>query len=138
MAENKTRPTQASVAGYLAAITDEARRKDCEALAALIAKATGLAPVMWGPGIVGYGSYHYRYESGREGDSCLVGFATRKGDISIYTMGDFPARAELLAKLGKHKTGKGCLYLRRLSDVDPEILSQLVVQSITAMKNKYR
>ena len=137
MAENQTRPTQASVAAYLKAIEDEARRRDCEALARLMADATGQPAVMWGPGIVGFGSYHYKYESGREGDSCLVGFASRKGDISIYAMGDFPGRAELLARLGKHKTGKGCLYLRRLSDVDPEILSQMVIQSISAMKKKH-
>ena len=137
MAENKTRPTQASVAGYLAAITDEARRKDCEALAALIAKATGLAPVMWGPGIVGYGSYHYRYESGREGDSCLVGFASRKGDISIYLTAAFPGHDDLLAKLGKHKMAKACLYVRRLADVDLQVLAQLVAGSVAEMKRRH-
>ena len=137
MAENKTQPTQASVAGHLAAIADEARRRDCEALAELMAKATGLSPVMWGPGIVGFGSYHYRYPSGREGDCCLVGFASRKGDISVYALAEFPGRDELLARLGKHKMGKGCLYLRRLSDVDPEVLGQLVVQSVAALKKMH-
>jgi hypothetical protein len=92
---------------------------------------------MWGPSIVGFGSYHYRYESGREGDSCLAGFSSRKGDISLYLAGGFPGRDALLAKLGKHKMGKGCLYVRRLSDVDLKVLEQLVIESIAEMKRRY-
>lgn len=137
MAENKTRPTQASVAAYLDALTDEARREDCRALAALMTRATNLAPEMWGPSIVGFGSYHYRYESGREGDSCLVGFSPRKGDLTLYLAGSFPGKEELMAKLGKHKAGKACLYLRRLSDVDPAILEQLIVGSVEEMKRRH-
>jgi hypothetical protein len=126
MAENKTKMTEASVDGYLAAIQDESRRKDCEALSALMAKATQQPPKMWGTSIVGFGSYHYKYESGREGDSCLVGFSSRKGDITLYLVASFPGQQELLAKLGKHKLGKGCLYIRKLSDVDTGVLEQLV------------
>ncbi len=137
MAENKTKPTAASVAAHLAAIPEEERRRDCEALAALMARATKEPPTMWGPSIVGFGSYHYRYESGREGDSCAVGFAARKGDISLYLMGGFPEREALLAQLGRHKAGKGCLYLRRLSDVDLQVLERLVTASYAAVKARY-
>ncbi|MBS1910866.1 MAG: DUF1801 domain-containing protein [Bacteroidetes bacterium] len=126
MAENKTRPTDASVADYLAAIDDEARRKDCEALAALMKKASRHPAKMWGSSIVGFGSYHYKYESGREGDMCLVGFSSRKGDISLYGLRSAPNHEELMAQLGKHKTGKGCLYIRKLSDVDLKVLEKLV------------
>ena len=137
MAENKTRATDASVADYLAAIADEDRRKDCEALARLMAKATKQQPVMWGTGIVGFGSYHYKYESGREGDSCLVGFSSRKGDISVYLLAGFPGRDELLAKLGRHKMAKACLYLRRLGDVDLKVLEQLVAGSAAEVKRRH-
>jgi hypothetical protein len=92
---------------------------------------------MWGTSIVGFGSYHYKYESGREGDSCVTGFSSRQGDISIYLMADFPKREELLAKLGKHKTGKGCLYIRKLSEVDLKVLEQLVVATVAERKRRY-
>src|SRR5262245_51837353 len=98
MAEHKTKATEASVESYLSAIEDEGRRKDCEALAKLMAKAAKEQPKMWGTSIVGFGNYHYKYESGREGDSCLVGFSSRKGDISIYLTGSFSGREELLSK----------------------------------------
>lgn len=137
MAENKTKATEASVDGYIAAIDDEARRKDCETLAKLMANATKQEPKMWGASIVGFGSYHYRYESGREGDSCLTGFSSRKGDISVYLMASFPGRDELLSKLGKHKMGKACLYVRKLSDIDLKVLEQLVVGSVAETKRRY-
>ena len=137
MTENKTRPTQASVETCLAAIGDEARRADCEELARLMTRATGFPAVMWGPAIVGFGSYHYRYESGREGDCCQVGFASRKGDISIYLAADFPGHDELLAKLGRHKMAKACLYVRRLADVDLEVLAKLVAGSVAEMKRRH-
>ena len=130
MGENKTKATKASVADYLAAIEDEGRRKDCEALCALMAKATKQPPKLWGTSIVGFGSYHYRYESGREGDSCLVGFSSRKGDISVYGLAGSPEREQLLAMLGKYKRGKGCLYIRKLSDIDLKVLGQLVASSV--------
>jgi hypothetical protein len=137
MAETKTKATAASVAEHLAAIEDEARRQDCEALARLMAQATKLKPVMWGPSIVGFGSYHYRYDSGHEGDSCLTGFASRKGDISVYLLGNFPGRDDLLARLGKHKMGKACLYLRRLADVDLKVLERLVIESVAEVKRRH-
>lgn len=134
MAANKTKATEESVEDYFSAIEDDARREDCVALAKLMTNATKHQPKMWGAGIVGFGSYHYKYESGREGDSCLVGFSSRKSDIAIYLVGDFPGRDELLAKLGKHKTAKACLYVRKLSDVDPKVLEQLVVASVKQRK----
>ena len=137
MAENKTKATQASVDGYIAVIGDESRRKDCEALAKLMAKATKQKATMWGTSIVGFGSYHYKYESGREGDSCLTGFSSRKGDISIYLVSDFPARDALLATLGKHKMAKACLYVRKLSDVDLKVLEQLIVGSVEQRKRNH-
>jgi len=136
MAENKTKATGASVAAHLAAIPDEARRTDCETLAQLMTRATNEPPRMWGPSIVGFGSYHYKYESGHEGDSCLAGFASRKGDISVYLMGSFPEREALLARLGRHKMAKACLYIRRLSDVDLEVLEQLVARSAASLKDR--
>jgi Domain of unknown function (DU1801) len=129
MAENKTKPTEASVAAYLAAIADEGRRRDCEALARLMEKATGQPPKMWGPAIVGFGSYHYRYESGREGDMCRVGFASRKGDLTLYGLLGAPGREALLARLGRHRTGKGCLYLKGLAGLDLTVLEQLVAEA---------
>jgi hypothetical protein len=136
MAENKTKATSGSVDAYIAAIKDESRRKDCAALAKLMAKATKEQPKMWGPSIVGFGSYHYTYESGREGDMCLAGFSNRKGDISLYLSGDFPRRTELLSKLGKHKTAKACLYVNKLADVDLKVLEQLVAASTAERRRR--
>jgi len=136
MAENKTKRTEASVESYLSAIEDEARRGDCEALAKLMAKATKQPPKMWGPSIVGFGSYHYKYESGREGDSCLTGFSSRKSDITLY-LGASVLGGEQLSKLGTHKTGKGCLYIRKLSDVDLKVLEQLIVAAVAEKKSRY-
>jgi Domain of unknown function (DU1801) len=135
MAENKTKPTGASVAAYLAAIEDDTRREDCKALSALMTKATKQKPKMWGPGIVGFGSYHYKYASGHEGDSCLTGFASRKSDITVY-VGSFPGRDQMLAKLGKHKVGGGCLYVKKLGDVDLKVLEKLVVASAADRKKQ--
>ncbi|HKW13361.1 MAG TPA: DUF1801 domain-containing protein [Candidatus Krumholzibacteria bacterium] len=137
MAENKTRPTKASVAAYLAAIKDETRREDCKALAKLMTKATGEKPVMWGPGIVGFGTYHYKYDSGREGDSCLAGFSSRKNAITVYMMG-VREQSELLQKLGKHKTTGGCLYINRLDDIDVKVLEKLVVKSVASLKRRLK
>ena len=137
MAPNKTQATQASVESYLSAIADEDRRKDCETLSRLMTRATAIQPKMWGTSIVGFGSYHYKYASGREGDSCTVGFSSRKSDIVLYLVADFPGREELLAKLGKHKLGKGCLYLRRLGDVDPGILEQLIAGAMAQRQRHY-
>ena len=132
MAENKTKATEESVESYFDSIADPARRKDCEALSNLMSKATKEAPKMWGTSIVGFGSYHYKYESGREGDSCLVGFSSRKGDISIYGLNAAPSHVELTAKLGKYKAGKGCMYIQNLADVDLKILEKLVSDAAKA------
>jgi hypothetical protein len=134
MAKNKTKATDASVDSYLAAIKDETRRKDCEALAKLMARATKHPPKMWGSSIVGFGSYHYKYVSGREGDICLVGFSSRKSDISVYGLTAAPSHEAFLPKLGKHKRGKGCLYIRSLSDIDLKLLEKLVAD-VAAAKN---
>ena len=135
--ENKTKATGASVDGYLGAIKSDERQKDCRALAKLMAKATGEKPKMWGPSIVGFGSYHYKYDSGREGDSCLTGFSSRASEIAIYLMAEFPKRDQLLAKLGKHKTGGGCLYIKKMSDVDPKVLEQLVAATLAERAKKH-
>ena len=137
MSANKTRPTDASVESYLAAIADETRRQDCATLTRLMTRASGEPPAMWGTGIVGFGRYRYTYDSGRVGESCLSGFSARKGDISVYLMADFPQRDALLAQLGKHKTGKACLYLRRLGDIDLEVLERLVAGSVAARKQRH-
>jgi hypothetical protein len=137
MAENKTRPTNLSVRGYLDAIDDRNRRKECETLTELMREATKSPAVMWGSSVVGFGSYHYRYESGREGDSCLVGFASRKGDISLYGLHAAADAEELLASLGKHKAGKGCIYVRTLADIDLKVLAKLVAGAAVEKKRQH-
>lgn len=137
MAENKTKPTDASVEAYLATIGNEAKRKDCEAIAALMSRMTNAPAVMWGPSIVGFGSYHYRYASGREGDACLAGFSFRSGAICIYLGCDDPGQEQLLARLGPHKMSKSCLYIRKLADVDMAVLEQLIEESIAEVRRRY-
>lgn len=137
MAELKTRPTMQTASEFLmATVADEQRRADCIALVELMQKATACKPVMWGASIVGFGKYRYRYESGREGDWMVTGFSPRKNDLTLYIMPGFDNYAELLAKLGKHKTGKSCLYLKRLADVDMKILKQLIDASVKAMASQ--
>jgi Domain of unknown function (DU1801) len=138
VSENKTKASDASVDAYLEAIEDPARRTDCQALVRLMQTITRERPRMWGSSIVGFGSYHYRYESGREGDSCATGFSSRKTDISVYLTADFPGQEALLARLGKHKMGKACLSIRRLSDVDIGVLEQLVARSVEAARERDR
>ena len=139
MYEAKTKPTALSVARYFADIADDARRQDCEALVAMMQRVTGCPPVMWGTSIVGFDRYHYRYASGHEGDACVVGFSSRKGDISVYLMAgdDDGERSALLARLGRHKMGKACLYLRRLADVDQAVLEALVTRSVAETRARY-
>jgi len=137
MTENKTQPTDARVEDYLSAIEDETRRIDCEALVRLMSRVTKQAPRIWGGNIVGFGSYHYKYESGREGDAALTGFSSRKGDISVYLAASGTDQEQLLARLGKHKMGKACLYIRRLSDVDSMVLEQLVAASVAEVQRRY-
>ena len=137
MAEIKTHATEASVADYLAAIDDAQRRADCEQISQLMTRVTGEAPRMWGPSIVGFGNYHYRYDSGHSGDACLTGFASRKADISIYLSCASPHQEALLARLGRHKMGKACLYVRRLSEIDLQVLEQLVAASVAELRLRY-
>jgi hypothetical protein len=137
MAEPKTRPTSTSVMDFLRGLPDDARRADCRKLLAIMRQATGAKPRMWGPSMVGFGSYHYKYASGREGDWFLVGFSPRKRDLTVYIMPGFERYATLLGKLGKHKTGRSCLYLKRLADVDIGVLEQLISDSVAHMKQKY-
>lgn len=135
--ENKTRATKASVARYIAAIDDEERRRDCKALVKLMSGITGKPAVMWGPGIVGFGSYHYRYASGHEGDMCVAGFSSRKPNISIYLFCEGPVQQKLLARIGKHKMAKACLYVRRLSDIDLDVLREVITNSIAEIRRRY-
>lgn len=130
MAENKTQPTKVSAAKYIDALEDPQQKKDCKQLVKMMRAATGERAVMWGPSIVGFGTHHYKYESGREGDIMMVGFAPRKGQISLYLTCDIQQMAPLLEKLGKHKTGKGCLYIKRLADVDQDVLQQMIERGI--------
>ncbi|HUK13604.1 MAG TPA: DUF1801 domain-containing protein [Thermoanaerobaculaceae bacterium] len=134
MADVKTRASDSSVAAYLDAIDDEARRADCELLTDLMARATKQPPRMWGTSIVGFGSRHYKYDSGREGDTCLVGFASRKGDIAVYGLRAAADAEELLANLGRHKSGKGCVYIRKLADIDLKALERLVTAATAAKR----
>jgi hypothetical protein len=134
MAENKTKPTATSVAAFLDACTDETRRTDAKALTRLMQKVTGDEPAMWGPAIVGFGSHHYTYESGREGDMPIVGFSPRKAANVLYGAIGFGGAETLLAKLGKHTTGKGCLYIKKLADVDLKVLETLVAEAVAATK----
>jgi hypothetical protein len=134
MADNKTKPTELSVTAFIDAITDPTKRADAKALVELMQGAAGEKPKMWGPSIIGFGSYHYRYDSGREGDMPLIGFSPRKSATVLYnTIGTSDAKA-LLAKLGKHTTGKGCLYIKKLADVDPQVLQAMVVKSLAAFR----
>jgi hypothetical protein len=137
MAENKTKPTKLSVAAFIDAITDETRRADAKALVKLMQNATGEKPRMWGPSIVGFGSHHYKYESGREGDMPLAGFSPRKAATVLYIARGFSDSDDLLAKLGKHTTGKGCLYIKKLADVDQKVLGSLLAKSVAARQARH-
>lgn len=139
MAENKTKANKAnkaSVTEFLKTVTPDTRR-ECKVLMAMMKTATGKRPKMWGSTIVGYGSYHYRYESGREGDMCVTGFSPRKQALTVYIIPGFKPYATLMKKLGKYKLGKCCLYLKRLSDVDEKALQQLITRSVKDMSKKY-
>ena len=137
MAENKTRPTTASVTGFMNAIGDRQMRADAKKVAAMMRRATGKRAKMWGPSIVGYGSYHYRYESGREGDFIITGFSPRKQALTVYIMPGFSSFSKLMSELGKYTTGKSCLYIKRLADVDEDVLEQLIRESVEYMRAHY-
>ena len=136
MAENKTKPTKVIVTAFVASIADPTRRADAKLLVELMQKASGEKAQMWGPSIIGFGSCHYKYESGREGDMPIVGFSPRKAATVLYNVSSFTGSKGLLSKLGKHQTGKGCLYIKKLSDVDPQALQALVVKAVAAARQK--
>ncbi len=137
MAQNKTVPNTASVTGFLDAVEDSQKKQDCYELLELMQEITGKPPVMWGPSIVGFGSYHYKYDSGREGDMMLTGFSPRKLNLTMYIMVGFNRYEKLMAKLGKHKTGKSCLYIKKLDDVDRKVLKELISSSYHHYDKKY-
>ena len=137
MAQTKTRPTDASVDAYLASRASPQQLADCKAIMAMCKRVTGKRPKMWGPSMVGYGSYSYRYESGHSGEAFLTGFAVRGRELVVYLVADTPEQRDLLARLGRHKMGKSCLYFTRLADVDVRILEALIAGSVAGVRRRY-
>jgi len=137
MAEAKTKPTSASVEEYLASKASPEQLADCKVLMAMLRKVTKQSPKMWGPSIVGFGSYSYKYESGRTGESCLTGFAVRGREFVVYLVAESPEQQALLSKLGQHKMGKSCLYFKRLADLDTKALETLVAASVSETKRRH-
>lgn len=138
MAENKTRTTRASVTEFVNGIEPRERRADVKKVAAMMRRATGKRAKMWGSSIVGYGEYHYKYESGREGDFMVTGYSPRKQALTVYIMPGFSHFDAEMKKLGKYKTGRSCLYIKRLSDVDEKVLERLITKSVKHMRKKYK
>ena len=138
MAENKTKQNSGSVEDFINTVPDEQKRKDSFEIIKLMADVTKEPAKMWGDAIVGFGSYHYKYESGREGDMCAIGFSPRKGNIAIYICSGFEKREQLLQQLGKHKTAKACLYINKLSDVDTTVLRAIIKESAAYVKKLYK
>ena len=137
MAELKTRENEGDVEAFLASVENEKRREDCGTVVGLMRDVTGEEPRMWGDGIIGFGRYHYVYDSGREGDWFLAGVSPRKQSLTVYIMAGFDRYDELMAKLGKHRTGESCLYINKLEDVDTEVLRELVAASVDHMRERY-
>ena len=137
MAENKTKKTEQSPQNYIENISDDARRADCQTILEMMAEISGWEPKMWGASIVGFGEYHYRYDSGREGDALRIGFSNRAQNISVYIMPGYQDFEDELARLGKHKKGKACLYIKRLSDVDKAVLREIIIKGLRLMEEKY-
>lgn len=137
MAKNKTTETQNSVIDFINTVEDVTKRNDSFELVKLMQEQTGFEPKMWGPGIIGFGSYHYKYTSGHEGDAPLVGFSPRKDAISLYLYSSFESKEELLSKFGKHKAGKGCIYIKKITDIDIEILKKMISYSVENLNKLY-
>ena len=137
MTANQTQPTPEDVEAFLDAVEPERRREDAQTLNALFQRVTGWSPVMWGPSMIGYGQYHYRYESGREGDFLATGFSPRKTSLSIYIMPGYGEYGAILDRLGKHKTGKSCLYVTNLADVDLDVLAELIQAGLDDLGRKW-
>lgn len=135
--ELKTKATPVSVDDFIEAVADEGQRADAHKITAMMERLSGHPPKMWGPSIIGFGQYHYKYASGHEGDMARIGFSPRKGNTVLYLIDGFEGHAELMARLGKHKTGKSCLYIKRLSAIDESVLEQLCVESLKWMAEKY-
>ncbi len=137
MADVKTKPTPVDVAAFIDAVENPVRRADAQTVCAMLERITGESPRMWGASIIGFGSYHYRYDSGHEGDMCRLGFSPRKAQLVLYVLSDTPEEAEKLARLGKHKTGKSCLYINKLADVDMAVLEEIARDALAHMNAKY-
>lgn len=137
MAKNKTTETENSVIDFINTVEDVTKRNDSFELVKLMQEQTGFEPKMWGPGIIGFGSYHYKYASGHEGDAPLVGFSPRKDAISLYLYSSFESKEELLSKFGKHKAGKGCIYIKKIADIDVEILKKMISYSVENLNKLY-
>lgn len=135
--DTKTQPTKADPRAFLEAVDNDRRRHDAFEVLEMMERITGYPPKMWGPSLIGFDQYHYKYESGREGDFFITGLSPRKANLALYIMPGFDHADELMAKLGKHKTGKSCLYINKLDDIDRQALEQLVARSVTWMREKY-
>ena len=138
MAELKTKKNTASVDEFIGSVANDTHREDARAVLKLMQKVTGKKPRMWGSSIVGFDEYHYRYDSGHEGDMCMIGFSPRAAALTLYTLPDFEGKEALLAKLGKHKTGKGCLYINRLTDVDSKVLEEIIRAAYEWMQTTHK
>jgi hypothetical protein len=136
-AENKTKPEKTSVAAFINAVENETRKSDAKVILSLMKRATGEKAVMWGSSIIGFGQYHYKYESGREGQSILAGFSPRKANMVLYVLGSLGDDEPLLASLGKYKTGRSCLYINKLEDIDEKVLIKIIEKSYKATKKKW-
>ncbi|HNP18839.1 MAG TPA: DUF1801 domain-containing protein [Fulvivirga sp.] len=137
MSENKTQPTNKSVIDFINSVENETKRDDCHTLLKIMKDITGHEPVMWGDSLIGFGNYHYKYASGREGDFFIAGFSPRKTALTIYIMSGFDKHDKLMAKLGKYKTGSSCLYVNKLAVIDLEVLKELIQASVNYMREKY-
>ena len=137
-ADNKTKPTKVSVREFVESVEHDTRRKDAKALLKIFKDVTGMTPQMWGPSLIGYGRYHYKYESGREGESMMTGFSPRKANLVLYIMPGYLDLEEKLSRLGKHKLGKACLYINKLADVDTDVLEEIIAYGVDYMKANYK
>ncbi|MEM9670471.1 MAG: DUF1801 domain-containing protein [Pseudomonadota bacterium] len=135
--ENKTLPTATDPRDFVAGIEHPTRRADAETLLEFFADVTGMTAKMWGPSIIGYGSYHYKYDSGREGDMCMTGFSPRKANLVMYIMPGYAKMGDMLDRLGKHKLGKSCLYINKLADIDMAVLEEIVIAGIEDVRGRY-
>ncbi|MEM8634409.1 MAG: DUF1801 domain-containing protein [Pseudomonadota bacterium] len=135
--ENKTKPTNILPIDFVAAVDHPTRRQDAETLLELFARVTGMTAKMWGPSIIGYGSYHYKYESGREGDMCMTGFSPRKANLVLYVISGYKKLGGQLDRLGKHKIGKSCLYINKLADIDMDVLEEIIVAGLKDVRERY-